>query len=260
MNQEYNNYIGVYDSGVGGITVLKKLREYLPAEDYLYYGDSANAPYGDKSKDEIIALADVAVGHLINGGVKAVVVACNTATSAAIDFLRSKYKSMLIIGVEPALKPAIFQKDHGRILVMATKTTLRLEKFHKLEEKYVSRKDMQNVIILPCPGLVDEIEKGNLHSKEITVLLQKYLAPYKEKINTVVLGCTHYPFLTREIQAILGNVNFFDSSDGTARELKRRLIENHCAKPELERGKIVYTSSRNTREEIELYKKLYKEI
>lgn len=260
MNMNYKKFIGVYDSGVGGISILKKLKEYLPYEDFLYYGDSANAPYGGKRKDDIILLADDSVKKLIAEGVKAVVVACNTATSAAIDFLRDKYTSVPIVGVEPALKPAIMHENHGRILVMATQATLRLEKFHKLEEKYVSEEEMRNVIILPCPGLVDEIEKGDPHSPPVVELLNEFLSPYKEKIRTVVLGCTHYPFLKDEIRAILGNIIFYDSGDGTAKELKRKLEEKSIQKKETTEGKIVFTSSKDTFGEIEMYKRFFEEF
>ena len=218
-----NEYIAVFDSGVGGISVLRQLRRELPGERFLYFGDSANAPYGDRSVEEVRALTLAAAKMLMGRGVKALVVACNTATAAAIELLRQTYPDKIIIGIEPAVKLAAGHFPHGRIGVMATRVTLKLERFDDLVHRF---DDTALVERIPAPGLVELIEQGKADSPETEALLEKILAPWRGKLNALVLGCTHYPFVKKTAARILGEqTELLDGSLGTARETKRRLEE-----------------------------------
>jgi len=217
-----NDYIAVFDSGVGGISVLRHLTRVLPEERFLYFGDSANAPYGTKSKDEVKRLTFAAAEKLLARGIKALVVACNTATSAAIADLRAAYPNLIVIGIEPALKLAADTFPGGRLGVMATPMTLREEKFARLMERFDKSCEIYK---LPAPGLVELIESGNADSPEAEELLRALFAPIPP-LNALVLGCTHYPFAAGTIARVLGeNVALLDGGDGTARETKRRLSE-----------------------------------
>ena len=216
-------YIGVFDSGVGGISVLRELVKLMPNERYLYFGDSANAPYGAKTTAQVRELTMAAAEQLLERGVKALVIACNTATAAAITDLREKYPNEIIIGIEPAVKLAADSCSGGRIGVMATAVTLREEKFNHMLERFP---DVQVQPICPTE-LVALIEKGA--SEEA---LERYLRPvledYVGKLDAVVLGCTHYPFAAKVIGKILGeNTRLLDGGEGTARETKRRLVERN---------------------------------
>lgn len=217
------DYIAVFDSGVGGISVLRELRRELPNERFLYFGDSANAPYGDKTVEEVRRLTLAAAEMLMGRGIKALVVACNTATAAAIEMLRQTYPDEIIIGIEPAVKLAAGHFPHGRIGVMATQVTLRLERFDDLVHRF---DDTALVERIPAPGLVELIEQGKAESPETEALLQRILAPWRGKLNALVLGCTHYPFVKKTVARILGDrTELLDGSLGTARETRRRLEE-----------------------------------
>lgn len=255
MDRKYENYIGVFDSGVGGISVLQEMTKLLPHEKFVFFGDSANAPYGEREVEEVQRLTLAAVQPLVDGGIKALVIACNTATSSAISLLREKYKDIPVIGVEPALKPAV---DAGcqKILVMATPVTLTLEKFHELEERVGY--DVE-VIALPCPGLAARIERADLEAEDLKEMLSKLLRRQAGQVDAVVLGCTHYPFIRKQIKDIVGDVPFFDGGAGTARELRRRLKEKNALAEEKGPGEIIFMSSRETEEELELYKWFYKQ-
>ena len=216
-----NEYIAVFDSGVGGISVLRELRRELPGERFLYFGDSANAPYGDRTVEEVQTLTLAAAEMLMSRGIKALVVACNTATAAAIERLRQTYPGEIIIGIEPAVKLAAGHFPHGRIGVMATRVTLRLERFDDLVHRF---DDTVQVERIPAPGLVELIEEGRADSPETEALLTSILAPWRGKLNALVLGCTHYPFVKKTVARILGeHTELLDGSLGTARETKRRL-------------------------------------
>jgi glutamate racemase len=217
--------IGFFDSGVGGISVLKEAIKLLPREDFIYFGDSKNAPYGTKKVEEVIELSFNAVDFLLNHEVKAVVVACNTATSAAIEPLRQRYKNVPIIGIEPALKPAVELNKQGKIIIMATPMTLSENKFYSLVKTY--EKGI-NIEALPCAGLVELIEAGILEGEQIEEYLKNKLHPYLgDEIASIVLGCTHYPFITRSLKKILNNETIIiDGSMGTAKQLERQLKEN----------------------------------
>ena len=229
---ENGHFIGVFDSGVGGISVLRHLVSELPHESFRFFGDSANAPYGDKSRLEIRALSERIVDDFLSQGAKAIVIACNTATSASASYLREKYADVPIVGVEPALKPAALLPQHDRILVMATAATLRLEKFH-------------------------HIEKGDLDSPEIHDLLESLLGRYRGKVDSVVLGCTHYPFIRRQIADVVGDVPLLDGGEGTAHQLRRLLAEHDLLAGDEACGGVEFSSSLDAPGELDLYRKLF---
>ena len=214
--------IAVFDSGVGGISVLKELIACMPQEHYLYFGDSANAPYGTRTTEEVRALTLAAVEVLYDRGIKALVVACNTATAAAIDELRQRYPDIVVIGIEPALKMATDRFPTGRVGVMATQVTLREEKLEHLVERFPEAR----VERIPAPGLVELVEQGKAQSAETQALLERILSPYRGKLDAIVLGCTHYPFVRDTIRKILGEeVAILDGGEGTARQTRRCLEE-----------------------------------
>ena len=218
---EKDNFIAVFDSGVGGISVLRHLRRIMPGERYLYYGDSANAPYGPRTTEEIRQLSLAVAEKVLAQGCKALVVACNTATSAAIDTLRQKYPETIIIGIEPALKIASDRFPGGTVGVMATPATLREEKFARLLRRF---EDHCRVVKLPAAGLVELVEAGKGNGAEAEDLLRPLLGPYSGKLDAVVLGCTHYPFAAEAISRLLGqDTALLDGGAGTARETRRRL-------------------------------------
>ena len=247
--------VGVFDSGVGGVSVLKELHARLPDEYFLYFGDNANAPYGSKTPEEVRALAENALLMLRGKGAKAIVIACNTATAAAAAYLRAKYPDYPIIGMEPAIKPAALSGGHPRVLVMATPMTLKLEKFKDLESSLEENADFT---VLPCPGLVERIEKGQADAPETESFLRTLL---KDEIasppDCVVLGCTHFPFVRSVIDRIFeGKARFFDGAAGTARQLERQLAERELLTKEKGRGGVLFESSAGKRE-IELMKSLF---
>lgn len=216
-----NAPIGMLDSGMGGLSVLREAVKVLPNEDFLYYGDQLHAPYGTKEPSEVMQLADNAIRTLIEKGCKAIVIACNTATGVAAKAMREKY-DLPIIGIEPALKPAQSLRNGGKVLVMATPVTLRQEKFRHLYDIYG-----QETLLCPCPGLMDMVEKGVLSGQELDSLLDSLLRdqPLPE-IKVVVLGCTHYSFLSGAIaKHFPAGTQVIDGNGGTARQLKRRLEE-----------------------------------
>ena len=216
-----NDYIAVFDSGVGGISVLRELVRLMPQERYLYFGDSANAPYGTRPTAEVRALTLAAAERLMARGCKALVVACNTATAAAIIDLRAKYPDKIIIGIEPALKVAADHFPGGEVGVMATPVTLREEKFDVLLHRFT---DACTVHKIPAPGLVELVERGMAVSEESEALLKPLLLPYRDRLDAVVLGCTHYPFAAPVIGKLLGgHTALLDGGPGTARQTKRRL-------------------------------------
>ena len=218
------DYIAVFDSGVGGISVLRQLRKAMPREKFLYFGDSANAPYGSRTTEEVRRLTLAAADKLMTEyPVKALVVACNTATAAAITALREKYPGEIIVGIEPALKLAADRHIGGHIGVMATEVTLREEKFDALMHRWGSDCTVSKI---PAPGLVRLIEAGRGDSDETLAYLRQLLAPYIGRLDALVLGCTHYPFVKHNIQSILGpGTEVLHGGEGTARETRRRLAQ-----------------------------------
>lgn len=215
--------IAVFDSGVGGVSVLRELLNQMPNENYIYFGDSANAPYGSKTHSEIRNLTMSAAENLIKIS-KALVVACNTATSVAIDDLRQKYTDIPIIGVEPAIKPATESFPGGKILVMATPATLNEHRFTLLTTKY---KNSCHIYRLPCHDLAKLIEQGHVNDAVVDDYISDILSPYTKKVDCVVLGCTHYPFVKKLISKNIGsNIAIFDGAYGTAKETKHKLSDN----------------------------------
>jgi len=209
--------IGVFDSGLGGLSVLRAIRSRLPQHPLLYVADSGNAPYGDRG-DEFVESRALAISHfLVSRGAAIIVVACNTATTAAAKTLRAQYPDLPIVGVEPGIKPAAALTRNHRIGVMATTGTLRSEKFRLLAQAHATHVEL---VLQPCPGLADAIERGNLHAPDIQALIAQYCAVLKDAgVDTVVLGCTHYPFVASAIQATLGpSVKLVDTSDAVANQ------------------------------------------
>lgn len=247
--------IGVFDSGLGGISVLRELVAFLPNENYLYLGDSKHAPYGTKSLQEVQELTCNNIEYLIGKGAKAIVVACNTATSAAIQILREHHKDMPIIGIEPALKPAVLQKEHPNVLVMATPMTLREEKFHALMKRYENQAE---IISLPCPGLVEFVERGELEGEALEAYFKELFAPFADKkIDSAVLGCTHYPLVKNVIQKMLGDsVTLFDGGEGTAHETYRRLKEKNLLNTTPQKGTVIFENTEGTEQKTALAKQL----
>ncbi len=245
------NPIAVFDSGVGGISVLRELVKVMPNENYIYFGDCKNAPYGTKTREEVQKLTCDHAKKLFDAGAKGLVVACNTATSAAVRILREMYPEIPIVGIEPAVKPAVLCKDHPKVLVMATPMTIREQKFHHLMEQY---RDFGEIIPLPCPGLMDFVERGDLHGDDLKKYLTELLFEFREKkVDAAVLGCTHYPFAQGMIQEILGpDVQIFDGAPGTAREMKRRLKEKNLLTERDIPGSVDFHSSTPTKEKLDL--------
>ncbi|MCR5144999.1 MAG: glutamate racemase [Lachnospiraceae bacterium] len=249
--------IAIFDSGLGGVSVLREMVKLMPAEDMYYFGDSANAPYGTKSIDEVRRMTISHVEEFMAKGCKGVVIACNTATSAAVRRLREMYPELPIVGIEPAVKPAVEAYPHGNILVMATPMTIHQEKLKHLIETYGGE---ANVIPLACPGLMDFVEVGNVDSPELKGFMRDLLYQYVGKLDAVVLGCTHYPFVAKVVREVLGDeVEIFDGGYGTAKEIKRRLgeqgllIENTTKK-----GEIIFENSIKSQQKIDLFWKLLK--
>ena len=222
--EKRNLPVAVFDSGVGGISVLRELVRLMPCERFYFLGDSIHAPYGTRSVEEVRELTLTNIRHMADKGIKGIVVACNTATSAAIAALREIYTDIPVVGIEPALKPAVTGSGHARVLVLATPMTVRSEKFRSLLDRY---RDQGDIIPVGCPGLMEFVEAGILSGPEPEQYLRALLAPcMREPVDAVVLGCTHYPFLKESIRRVLGEgPRIIDGSAGTARELQRRLRE-----------------------------------
>ena len=247
--------IAVFDSGLGGISVLRALVQRLPGEDFLYFGDSANAPYGVRPAEEVRRLTQDVIARLYDRGIKAAVIACNTATSAAIGPLRAAFPDIPVIGIEPALKPATEAPGHGRILVMATDITLRLDKYQELAATYGRGCE---VISVPCPGLAGRIERGDLAAADLREMIRGYVGSFAGTVGSVVLGCTHYPFVRRQIAEVLGgDVRFYDGGAGTARQLGHRLGECGLLADEAHAGSVSFASSEDTPDELALYREFF---
>ncbi len=244
--------IGFFDSGVGGLSVLRRALEVMPEENYIYFGDSLNAPYGTKSRDKVFKLTENAVNTLVEKGVKAIVIACNTATSICVDTLRREL-DIPIISMEPAIKPALENTD-GKVLLLATNVTLSSERVNSLIRKYDAS---GRVIKVPCAYLAGKIEQAVFSHCDIDGYLNELLMPYKDVGATAaVLGCTHYPFVKKRICACLPNVMIFDGTSGTVSHLKE-ILEQYGIKRSIDKkGSVQITSSKNGT--LELYRKLMK--
>lgn len=234
--------IGVFDSGLGGISVLRACTALLPQEDFLFFGDSANAPYGEKDLSQVQALTLAGIQRLLSQGVKAVVVACNTATSAAIALLRSRHPDLPIIGIEPAVKPAAQARDSSQVIVMATPLTIHEDKYQRLAAAFC---DQADVISLPCRGLAEMVEQGCWEGAALDAYLQELFLPFRYcNVDYIVLGCTHYPFVRRAIRRNFGRpVEIIDGSDGTARQLKRQLERADLLAQRSQPGRVTFQNS-----------------
>lgn len=220
--------IGIFDSGVGGLSVLLHARALLPREQFIYFADSAHAPYGDKSEQYVVERSLAIAAFLLERGAKALVVACNTATVAAIKAIRARYPLLPVVGVEPGLKPGAAASHSGKVGVLATARTLKGEKFLQLRDQIASATQAE-FLLQACVGLVDEIEKGDLQAPAIHAMLERYISPLlAQGADTLVLGCTHYPFVRDVIEQVLrtqarGAVTLIDTGEAVARQLARLL-------------------------------------
>lgn len=226
-----NRAIGIFDSGLGGLSVWQALHDALPYESLIYLGDGARCPYGSRSREEVLKFTEEAVERLLSEGCKMIVVACNTATAVAIKYLREKYTDIPFVGLEPAVKPAALTTKSGVIGVLATKRSLEGDHFRRAEERFGSE-----VTILKAvgEGFVEAVEENREHTPETAELVRKAVFPLVEAgADKIVLGCTHYPFLRDEIASVAGDgVEIIDSSEAVARRVISLLEENGIAKSE----------------------------
>ena len=225
--------IGIIDSGIGGVTIFREILKSIPKGRFIYYSDSINNPYGDKSKKEILDILDNVVTKLIDMGCTIIVIACNTASSIGVSYLREKYRKILFIATVPAYKMVHDYNPQGKTLVMATRGTIESEKFLELYHKY----DNHNTILLSCIGLAELIE----NNQDVRKYLNELLGKYKD-IDNVVLGCTHYPLIKSEIKKILGDVTFYDGAKGVTKELLH-VLKMHNIKYEYDELKIKFIDS-----------------
>jgi len=234
--------IGVYDSGVGGLSVLREVQARLPHENLIYFGDQANCPYGSRSKEELQQLADGVIRFLQEKQIKLLVIACNTASAAALKEMRLRYPDLPIVGMEPAVKPAASQTQSGKVGVLATPSTFSGELYASVIERFA-----QDVEIFEstCPGLVAQIEKGALDSPETIAILQEAIEPMiLQGADTLVMGCTHYPFVIPQISRIAGpNVAVIDPAPAVARQVERMLEAKDLCNTSKSKGKTMYFTS-----------------
>ena len=218
-----NKKIGIFDSGIGGLTTLEEIRKILPNESYIFYADTKNNPYGEKTKEELCNITEEIVEFLLKKDVKLIVIACNTATTNCIEYLRNKFKDISFIGTEPAIKVAC-DNNYKNTLVMATPSTINSERTHSLLENNI--KENENFYLIPCEGLANAIETKN--ESKINELLHKYLDNYiNKKIDSIVLGCTHYPIIKDKIQEFFPNAKLIDGNLGVAKRVKYILEQNN---------------------------------
>ena len=240
----HNNPIGIFDSGVGGITILNSIKEIMPNEDIIYFSDNLNSPYGQKSEEEIKTLSKKNSNWLLDRGCKIIVVACNTATTNSISFLRSNL-NVPFIGVEPAIKPAATNTKTGSVGVLATKGTLSSELFNMTSNDYCSK---INIIETVGEGLVDLIENGILEGNKLELLLYKFLKPMlNANIDHLVLGCTHYPLIIESIKKIIpNNITILDSGAAVAKQTKSILSQHNLLNNKKGSNSKFYCNSTNT--------------
>lgn len=239
-----SNIVGVFDSGIGGLSVLRELEKILPNEDFYYYGDSLNNPYGEKSDEELFSITSGVVDYLVNKGCRLIVIACNTATTRCMKYLREKYKDIIFVGTVPAIKVAC-DRNFKNTLVMATPATIESERTMELIRDNI-RKD-QNIYLVACPGLANAIEDND--QEKIKEILKDTFREYKDKeIDSIVLGCTHYPFIKEDILKEMPGVILLDGSRGVAMEVKRQLENNGLLSDKSSRKIVIYNSL--TKEEV----------
>lgn len=240
--EKRNLPVAVFDSGVGGISVLREMVRLMPKENFYFFGDSANAPYGTKTVEQVRELTLQKVAQMAEKGIKGIVIACNTATSAAINQLREIYTDIPVVGIEPAVKPAAMQKKGAKVLVLATPGTVQGTKFRTLMAQY---EEQATVIPVGCPGLMEFVEAGKMDGEELENYLKRLLYPYLSGgVDAVVLGCTHYPFVRDTIAKVIGeDVFIIDGSAGTARELQRRLTQMDLLTDRRDAGTVIFEES-----------------
>lgn len=252
--------IGVFDSGVGGLWVLKHIQEKFPEYDYIYIADQAHIPYGSKSIREIHTFSEEITHFLINKGCQLIVVACNTASGVSLKYLRNKFPDTLFIGMEPALKPAIKNTKTGKIGILATSKTFKGELYLSVVEKFSKGKEL---IEHTCPGLVEEIEKGEFDSLKIIAILEKALfLMIKKGIDAIVLGCTHYPFVMPSIKKIVGRkINIIDPTPAIVRQVGRIIKKENFSKNSISNAEInIFTSGDVNKMKLFVSKVLNKKI
>ena len=249
--------VGVFDSGVGGISVLRRLVDELPGEDFRFFGDSANAPYGTRPPQQVLDLSRAIVGRFLALPVKAIVIACNTATSAAAATLRAEHPGLPILGIEPAVKPALeYVRAHGGdVVVMATPLTLREKKFSDLLGRLGAGLRVHR---LPAPDLVEAVEAGKNEDPATEDYLRGLLAPYLPTMGALVLGCTHYPFALPLFEKILGpDIPVYDGARGVARQLRRELAAHDLLRGRDSGGHVSFASSLPGKAPIDLSERLF---
>ena len=236
--------IGIFDSGIGGATIFKEIIKKIPNQDYIYYSDSKNNPYGDKTKEELFKITNNIIKYLINKDCKIIVIACNTA-STIINPFREEYPNIVFIGTEPAYKVVHDKAFDKKTLILATKGTIESEKFNELFNKY----NNHQTVLFSCQGLAELIETNN--KKAIDEYLERNISKFKGTEN-VVLGCTHYPLIKENITKVLGHVVFFDSSQGISNELKRKVDLLNLKG----NGFITFIDSSNNKEKLKRFNKI----
>lgn len=236
------NPVGVFDSGIGGVSVLRAIRAEMPSADLIYVGDNLHLPYGEKSMEEIRNYTRGVVKFLVDSGCSVIVIACNTASAAALKEMREQFPNITFVGMEPAVKPAAEQTQTGVVGVIATTATFQGELFASVVERFAN-----NVKVLrqPCPGLVQQIEAGELATAKTKSMLHEWLDPMKaQNIDRLVLGCTHYPFVAETIRGILGDgVQIIDPAPAIARQVKR--VSDYENRKENRVGQVLFYTSGN---------------
>lgn len=234
--------IGIFDSGVGGISVLRAIRAQMPEESVIYFGDQEHIPYGPRSMEQIRNFSEAITKFLLGQDAKIIVVACNTASAAALKYLREKFPQVQFVGMEPAVKPAAEHTQTGKVGVLATPATFQGALYASVVERFANGVELfQNT----CTGLVQQIEQGNLNGGETRKILDNALLPMLEKnIDTVVLGCTHYPFVIPLVEEIVGeNVRVIDPAPAVAKQIKRLLEAGGMKSQSAERGSVKFYTS-----------------
>jgi glutamate racemase len=251
--------IGVFDSGVGGLWILKHLRAKLPGYNYIFFGDQGHVPYGDKSKDEIRDFSENITKFLIGKGCRVIVIACNTASAASLKYLRGKFPEIIFVGMEPAVKPASEITHTNKIGILATPMTFQGELFNSAVDKYANGIE---IFKNTCDGLVLEIEKGDFDGQKTKEILENALYPMlEENVDTVVLGCTHYPLVMEEIKKIVGDkMKIVDSTPSIIKQVEKVLEVNNLKKDiDQDEGKMEIFTSRELRGMENILDKLFGE-
>ncbi|HLO16249.1 MAG TPA: glutamate racemase [Anaerolineales bacterium] len=259
MSTHSNSAIGIFDSGVGGISVLRTIRVQMPEESIIYFGDQGHIPYGPRSMEQIRNFSEAITNFLLDRNAKIIVVACNTASAAALKFLREKFLDVQFVGMEPAVKPAAEHTQTGKVGVLATPATFQGALYASVVERFANGVQLFQDT---CPGLVQQIEQGKLNGEETQRILKEALLPMLEKnIDTVVLGCTHYPFVIPLIQQIVGErVRVIDPAPAVAKQTGRRLDARGLRNKSGSKGNIKFYTSGDPNEFKSLLPKLLGEL